>query len=495
MSAYTGRNVAEGALGRFLEAIDSGRITPGSWLLVESHDRLSRRAPEEALPDFLNIINKGIIIATLQDGKVYKRGEMDTTSLLVSLIQMERAHNESVVKSQRVGAAWENKRRQIAQGHKITGRCPAWLTLNKKRQEFHPIPERVAVIERIYRMSLEGIGRNRIARTLNTEEVPLFSRRSKRWAESYISKLLHMRALLGEFQPHRRDKNNRRVPVGEPIPDYFPKVIDESLFYRVQATIKARHMPTGNTAARMSNLFTNGIGKCGACGSPMYFINNGASQTAKYLQCSNARQHDGCGARSYWRYGMAEQAVMWALMQRGFRQVYPELYRDCQDRISKHREKLEAAKAKLDEIKTRIKNLTKAISMSSEELPSLVEQLSQLEAKKVSLSKDVEEAEVAYEDATAKANSLEGDFESVYHAAHEAMQEGTVESRLRLHKLLQETLDRVEFYLKPEGDESEIHGTIVLALKGGAKREVVISAKQDMHFERLSDEFGEYDED
>ena len=42
VSAFKGKNVAEGALGAFLQAVDAGRVPPGSWLLVENLDRLSR---------------------------------------------------------------------------------------------------------------------------------------------------------------------------------------------------------------------------------------------------------------------------------------------------------------------------------------------------------------------------------------------------------------------------------------------------------------------
>jgi len=49
VSAFKGANVASGAFGRFLEAVRSGKIAKGSYLLVESLDRLSRQAQ---LPQF-----------------------------------------------------------------------------------------------------------------------------------------------------------------------------------------------------------------------------------------------------------------------------------------------------------------------------------------------------------------------------------------------------------------------------------------------------------
>ncbi len=42
VSGFRGQNIKEGALGSFLKHIQSGRIKPGSVLLDEALDRLSR---------------------------------------------------------------------------------------------------------------------------------------------------------------------------------------------------------------------------------------------------------------------------------------------------------------------------------------------------------------------------------------------------------------------------------------------------------------------
>ena len=42
ISAFSGKNSKDGALGVFIEAIESNKIEAGSYLLVESLDRLSR---------------------------------------------------------------------------------------------------------------------------------------------------------------------------------------------------------------------------------------------------------------------------------------------------------------------------------------------------------------------------------------------------------------------------------------------------------------------
>ena len=53
VSAYTGRNRIQGALGRFLAAARSGWIPKGSVLVVEDHRRFSRQEPLDILESLI----------------------------------------------------------------------------------------------------------------------------------------------------------------------------------------------------------------------------------------------------------------------------------------------------------------------------------------------------------------------------------------------------------------------------------------------------------
>jgi len=75
VSAFKGANADTGALGKFLEAVRANAIQKGSYLLVESLDRLSRQQVMKSLGIFTEIINAGINIATLADGRVCGRAD------------------------------------------------------------------------------------------------------------------------------------------------------------------------------------------------------------------------------------------------------------------------------------------------------------------------------------------------------------------------------------------------------------------------------------
>src|SRR5262245_23575302 len=65
VSAFRGDNALVGNLGVFLDAIKRGTVKPGSVLIVESFDRLSRQGIDEGYEVVKKILKAGIIIVTL----------------------------------------------------------------------------------------------------------------------------------------------------------------------------------------------------------------------------------------------------------------------------------------------------------------------------------------------------------------------------------------------------------------------------------------------
>lgn len=299
VSAFKGDNVSSGALGKFLDAVKTGRIPKGSYLLVESFDRLSRQKLNASVSLFFDITSNGINLVTLSDNQLYKAGEAEFAQLIMSIVVMARANEESEMKSQRLSAAWDAKRRAVGE-KKLTGLCPAWLELSEDRKNFHVIDDRAHVVRRIFEDSATGLGSFVITRRLNDSGVPAFGR-STGWVQSYVTKILQARAVLGEFQPHTK-QNGKRVPLGDPIPDYYPQIIDEDSFLRAQfARGKRRIEGGGRKGEALRNLFTH-LAKCGYCGSPMHFLNKGIGPGGgTYLKCSQALRGLDC-VPTAWRY-------------------------------------------------------------------------------------------------------------------------------------------------------------------------------------------------
>lgn len=308
LSAYKGLHRTKGALGVFLNLVESGKIEKGSVLIVENLDRLSREKVHEAFNQFSSIINAGIKLVTLQDGMEYdqKSIEKNWTQLIISITYMARAHEESLVKSKRLSEAWVNKRKKASNGEiLLTSKSPDWLEVSEDKKRFIKIPEVCKAVELIFQKKLEGKGSYKIQRELNLEDNvwrPSKSKRNKSggWRISYINKILRNRAVIGEYQPHRyittqdeKGKNKRkRVPEGEPIQDYYPKIIDEGLFYQVQQILDVNSKKDGRGGGRKdkgSNLFSHVI-KCGICGSSMQFEHKGSN--LRYLRCDSLKRNN-----------------------------------------------------------------------------------------------------------------------------------------------------------------------------------------------------------
>ncbi|HAS6212822.1 TPA: recombinase family protein [Vibrio vulnificus] len=105
-SAYHGKHLF-GALGQALDDIRTGVIPKGSCLAVYNLDRLSREDVNIALAQFLNILNQGVNIYTLIDDKFFtvKDNPNISVDLILSLLTMQRAYEESATKSNRAKAA------------------------------------------------------------------------------------------------------------------------------------------------------------------------------------------------------------------------------------------------------------------------------------------------------------------------------------------------------------------------------------------------------
>ena len=156
-------------------AVRGGFVPQGSYLLVENLDRISRQTLRKALRALEDIVDAGVIVVTLSDGRQYTVESLDDpTALMMAVLTFARANEESTTKARRLRSAWEHKRERAGE-KALTARGPAWLWLNDARQ-FEVIEERAEIVRRIYSLTLAGWGQHRIAVTLNQEGVRTFGR-------------------------------------------------------------------------------------------------------------------------------------------------------------------------------------------------------------------------------------------------------------------------------------------------------------------------------
>jgi DNA invertase Pin-like site-specific DNA recombinase len=316
VSAYRGKNTKEGRLGAFLEMIKDKKIAEGSVLIVESLDRFSRSQVREVLPDFLNVINSGIGVVTLADGRLYDIDSLDKDNfaLLAGLIVMTRAHEESERKGERVAAAWSRKRFEAREKSvPLTDRIPGWLIPERDgtgRRFFTEDKDKADIVRRIFAETDQGLGRRAIAKGLNREGRLSFLSETA-WQPSSVIKIIRSRTAVGEYQPHRRGKDGKLMPDGDAIKGYYPVVIDEALWVRANAAVTVRRIDGGGRpSTEVANLL-RGLAWC-RCGNRMLFLNKGRPPKGGcYYVCSEAaRDGKECSNKRLWNARNVERYLL-----------------------------------------------------------------------------------------------------------------------------------------------------------------------------------------
>jgi DNA invertase Pin-like site-specific DNA recombinase len=319
VSGFRGANATEGQLGDFLKAVEIGVVPQGSVLLVENLDRLSRQTARRALRGLEEIVDAGVSVVTLMDRRRYDKEALDRDpyALIMAILTMTRAHEESATKQLRAREAWKAKVAS-ARDARVSGLCPSWLRPATNGTHFEAIPERVEVVRRIFRMAAEGIGKDSIAKRLNLDGVPTFTT-ARQWYGSYVFRVLSNRAVLGELVANVREGSGDEVPTEtHTVKGYYPAVITKKLFATVQTLSSASNNPQrGRHAAHSVGNILGGVAVCPRCGARMTRVNktSGRKVWSTYLVCirakTGAQAEDGsrCQYRSV-NYDVIERAIV-----------------------------------------------------------------------------------------------------------------------------------------------------------------------------------------
>jgi DNA invertase Pin-like site-specific DNA recombinase len=457
ISAYRSKNATHGALSAFIRAVESGKIPHGSTLIVESLDRLSRDQLGRAQSLVLGILEQGITIVTLSPEREYTPDSANNLGAAIEIIvTLYRAHEESAMKSRRIGAAWATKRKNVGQ-RKLTARCPAWLSLSEDRTEFHVLSEPARTVRRIFQMVVDGFGVDSIARTFNRDGVPPIAR-VQTWHRSYILKILGNRSVLGEFQPHKLI-SGKRQPTGEPIIDYFPVIIDEQLFYQAQQAKASRRGKQGRRGAGVSNLFT-GLLRNTIDGSSMVMVSKGkdGSRGGKRLTSSAAIRGENEACRCTIRYESFEQQMLTWLGGLDGAMLAPD-----SDSISGEKE-LEAVDGMLVDVNDRIAKIeARMVDGPPDKFDSLLSVLGKLQEKVGELKAQREELRGKVQ--SGRINTLQT-YRTAWQRLGEVPDDQKEYARSRLRTAIAAMVDRID--ITPERDGILCHVLVKIYLKGAS---------------------------
>lgn len=372
VSAFKGKNAVEGALGVFIQAVESGVVPSGSFLLVESLDRLSRDNVDLALEQFLSITRRGISIVTLMDGMIYSQATIreNWTKLIMALAVMARANEESVTKSRRVKAAFDKKR---SLGQVITSRGPSWLRLGADGRTWEVIHEKAAVVNRIFDLAIAGKGQIQITRMLEEDGVPVMES-AKFWTQSVVGAILRNPAVYGVFRQKSGGDHE--------VTDYYTPIMSKQKFMTAQDAIKGR-LSKGGTRRGITSLFS-GMSYCGYCGARMKYQPTRSGYA--YLHCLTAYAHrDKCIGRPF-PYGAAEAAILDRLINKQARDIGGRFLEEQKTQEATLLGEIETLKKK-QASRLKVLDLAPNVEVVAQELRAIQQQIDTLEAHRQSINK------------------------------------------------------------------------------------------------------------
>ncbi|QNI04461.1 recombinase family protein [Halomonas sp. SH5A2] len=268
VSSYTGDNIKKGRFSEILEKIESGEIEKGSFLIVESIDRISRQSIDITSDILYSILNKGINIYTTNDERLYSKEDenRDLENYLMIGLIAKRSHEESKTKSKRRKSAW-NKAKRLAeeQGKVFSTQQNTPYGLAVINGKFEIIEDEAKEI----RFIIENLKYEGVNSTI--KKVNEWSKR--KWKANNIGHFMKNQYIRGVYRAQKRE-NGKKVHE-QYIENYYPAIVSETAFYEAKEAMKNRETKKeyGNKAKGNLNIFKHCI-KCSGCGSTMIFMKN-----------------------------------------------------------------------------------------------------------------------------------------------------------------------------------------------------------------------------
>ena len=280
---------------------------------------------------------------------------------------------------------------------------------------------------------------------------------SRTWYDSYVKKILHTRSVLGEYQPCTAPRDQKSVPAGDPILNYYPRIIDDATFYKVQKTLKEREHKRGRIGCNVTNLFQSLLKS--DCGETMYIINRGAGKTS--IASSAAMRGELGHSYKSFPYPVLEKYLLLYLYELPAHDLFttvPDTTK-TQRAIADTEGRIAANKAQLYRIQEKL--------MTKPDIDLLVETAARLEQEQRQLKITVEELRRDLHTAT-KESSLT-DLHQLLGAMNDAEGDETRNLRLKIKEAIRAIVEHIVVRITLNGRTSRTAECEVLFRQGGQR--------------------------
>jgi DNA invertase Pin-like site-specific DNA recombinase len=269
VSAFRGRNRKDGELGQFLHTVRTDPALKGVVVVVENQDRLSRQKTWEALGIIRELVDAGASVGDCMSGRIYDAGSFDDDIQIMNMVMgAGQANRYAENLSVRVKSARALNREQARGGKIVFKRGPSWVKLSADRSRWETIPERVGIVQLIFGLACQGKGCHAIVGELEARGIES-PQGKKRWHPHIVHRIVKGREVLGEYQPKLRPTRSTSRPAGDPIPGYYPAIIDQKTYETANALLTKKLVQRRGRPSVRVNIFA-GILKDGETGEPFH---------------------------------------------------------------------------------------------------------------------------------------------------------------------------------------------------------------------------------
>ena len=316
------KNVQVGLLGRFLREAQEGKVNPGTVLVCESTDRLTRAGINDGLALLSDLFRAEVAVcftdfeneihSTLSHNVYRIAGSLDGAG---KLSQDRQRNSEGAVdrKYELIAELANGKRARFGKNYfrprgpdNTAPGYPIWLDVTEDSEygEWMIEDQWADHVRKAFRMAAQPAnGIVTITRALQADGARSTTDPKKPINQKTVQRWLNHRGVLGEYVPTSKDYD------GTPILNVFPPIITPKQWEATQAGIRSRGGRgadpkadgTRPPAARRTinrdhrNLF-QGHTYCGRCGSVMGATSRQPGRKPR-LQCSGrVRNLNGCDA-------------------------------------------------------------------------------------------------------------------------------------------------------------------------------------------------------
>ncbi|HEQ0125036.1 TPA: recombinase family protein, partial [Pseudomonas aeruginosa] len=297
VSSFDGSNKKTGKLKDLIDLILNQSINEGDIVFVESIDRLSRQKFRLSKDLVYSILDKGVILITTIDNRIYQRTDDSSKDfeqdLYLTLIA-QRAHEESKTKSIRRKSAWNKAKERAEKENKIFNahNPPYGIIYNKEKDQFEIDEDKANEIRFIFK-SLQSTGVSNTIKKVNEFSI-------KKWTNKTIQILIDSKYPIGYYKAQKRDENKKKV-FDRFIENYYPSIITFEDYNNAVSSMKNRshRKHYGNQSVSSLNIFRHSL-FCDECGATMFFETNKNPKGLKfsYYHCSRKKEtRQGCDAK------------------------------------------------------------------------------------------------------------------------------------------------------------------------------------------------------